>query len=101
MKYLPIIIPSILTDALAINLAKHGIRCNSVCYGFILSGMHENTNASEEHVLGMYKMFAKKTPMGFMGDLSDAVGCVVFLVSDLARFATGSIIVVDGGYTTV
>jgi NAD(P)-dependent dehydrogenase (short-subunit alcohol dehydrogenase family) len=90
-----------MTNALAISLAGHHIRCNSVCYGFILSGMHQNMGAPDDHVSGMYKMFAEKTPMGFMGDLSDAVGCVVFLASDLARFATGSTVVVDGGYTTV
>ncbi|MDR1204856.1 MAG: SDR family oxidoreductase [Peptococcaceae bacterium] len=89
-----------LTNSLAMSLAKYGIRCNSVCYGFILSGMHENMNAPDEQVLGMYKMFEENTPIGFMGELSDAVGCVVFLASDLARFATGSTVVVDGGYTT-
>ena len=89
-----------LTNSLAMQLAPHGIRCNSVCYGFILSGMHENMGAPDEAVLNMYKHFEESTPIGFMGELSDAVGCVVFLASELARFATGSSVVVDGGYTT-
>ena len=89
-----------LTNNLAMQLAPHGIRCNSVCYGFILSGMHENMGAPDERVAEMYKHFEESTPIGFMGDLSDAVGCVVFLASELSRFATGSSVVVDGGYTT-
>ena len=90
-----------MTNKMAIDLAKYGIRCNSVCYGFVVSGMHENFGAPPEHVAKMYDMFAERTPIGHYGELSDAVGCVLFLASDLSRFATGSSIVVDGGYTTV
>lgn len=89
-----------MTDAMAMELAPFGIRCNSVCYGFILSGMHENMNQDNSKLNDLYDMFGKNTPIGFIGDLSDAVGCVVFLASDLSRFATGSTVVVDGGYTT-
>ena len=90
-----------MTNKMGIDLAKYGIRCNSVCYGFIISGMHENFGRPAEDVAKMYENFDVKTPMGFSGELSDAVGCVVFLASDLSRFATGSTVVVDGGYTTV
>ena len=90
-----------LTDSLAMALAKDGIRCNSVCYGYILSGMHENMGAPDpSFVEGMYKHFEESTPMGMMGSLSDAVGCVVYLASDLARFTTGTSIICDGGYCT-
>ena len=90
-----------LTDALAMQYAKEGIRFNSVCYGFILSGMHENMGSSDaNHIEGMYKRFEESTPMGHMGTLSDAVGCVVYLASDLARFTTGTSIICDGGYCT-
>ena len=89
-----------MTNAMAMELAPFGIRCNSVCYGFILSGMHENMNQDNSKLNELYDMFAKNTPAGFIGDLSDAVGCVVYLASDLSRFATGSTVVVDGGYTT-
>jgi NAD(P)-dependent dehydrogenase (short-subunit alcohol dehydrogenase family) len=89
-----------MTNALAMELAPLGIRCNSVCYGFILSGMHENMNQDNSKLNDLYKMFAERTPLGIMGELSDAVGCVIFLASDLSRYATGSTIVVDGGYST-
>jgi len=90
-----------LTDALAMQLAKDGIRCNSVCYGFILSGMHENMGIpSDDQIEDLYRMFEETTPQGAMGTLSDAVGCVVYLASDLSRFTTGTSIICDGGYCT-
>ncbi|MCL1848260.1 MAG: SDR family oxidoreductase [Clostridiales bacterium] len=90
-----------LTDALAMAYAKENIRFNSVCYGFILSGMHEHMGTADpERVAGMYEHFDNATPMGHMGNLSDAVGCVVYLASDLARFTTGTSIICDGGYCT-
>ena len=90
-----------LTDSLAMALAADNIRCNSVCYGYILSGMHENMGSSDaEHIEGMYKHFEDSTPLGRMGTLSDAVGCVVYLASDLSRFMTGASIICDGGYCT-
>ena len=90
-----------LTDSLAMQYAKDGIRFNSVCYGFILSGMHENMGLPDaEAIESMYKRFEETTPMGIMGNLSDAVGCVVYLASDLSRFTTGTSIICDGGYCT-
>lgn len=89
-----------MTNSMAMELAPYDIRCNSVCYGFILSGMHENMNQDVSKLNDLYDHFANVTPLKRIGELSDAVGCVVFLASDLSRFATGSTIVVDGGYTT-
>ena len=90
-----------MTEALAMAYAKDGIRFNSVCYGFILSGMHEHMGAANaDFVEGMYKRFEETTPMGVMGNLSDTVGCVIYYASDLSRFATGSAIICDGGYCT-
>jgi NAD(P)-dependent dehydrogenase (short-subunit alcohol dehydrogenase family) len=90
-----------MTDALAMAYAKDDIRFNSVCYGFILSGMHEHMGSADpEFAEGLYKRFEETTPMGRMGELSEAVGCVVYLASDLARFTTGTSIICDGGYCT-
>ncbi|MCL1848259.1 MAG: SDR family oxidoreductase [Clostridiales bacterium] len=90
-----------LSDALAMAYAKDNIRFNSVCYGFILSGMHENMgDRPAEMIEAGYNRMAENTPMGKMGNLSDAVGCVVYLASDLSRFTTGTSIICDGGYCT-
>jgi NAD(P)-dependent dehydrogenase (short-subunit alcohol dehydrogenase family) len=83
-----------MTAALAIEYARDNIRCNSVCYGYICSGMHESFGGD---VNPMYDHFAKATPMGRMGDLSEAVGAVVYLASDLGSFHTGASEIIDGG----
>jgi NAD(P)-dependent dehydrogenase (short-subunit alcohol dehydrogenase family) len=78
-----------MTAALAMEYAKDNIRCNSVCYGYILSGLHEGFKApdgsarSEDAIQEGYQIMAAKTPMGRMVDLSEAVGAVVYLASDL------------------
>ena len=92
-----------LSDSLAMAHAKDGIRFNSVCYGYILSGMHENMGGGTpdaDRLNSTYERMDNNTPLGFMGNLSDAVGCVVYLASDLSRFVTGSSIICDGGYCT-
>jgi NAD(P)-dependent dehydrogenase (short-subunit alcohol dehydrogenase family) len=92
-----------MTAALAIEYAKDGIRCNSVCYGYICSGLHEGFKTrdgsarSEDMVQNSYKLMADKTPMGRMGDLSEAVGAVVYLASGLGSFHTGTCMIIDGG----
>ncbi|MCL1830427.1 MAG: SDR family oxidoreductase [Oscillospiraceae bacterium] len=88
-----------MTNALAIALAVDNIRCNSVCYGYILSGMHENPSSDPVRLEHTYSRFEETTPMKRCGTLSEVVGCVVYLASDLGRFTTGSAIVVDGGFS--
>jgi len=90
-----------MTNALAIELAEYNIRCNSVCFGYILSGAHESMVAPEGNTEDMYRRFENNTPLGRIGTLSDATGCVIYFASDLSRFATGSTLVVDGGYSTL
>lgn len=84
-----------MSNALAIDYAKDGIRFNSVCYGYILSGLHEKfgIDALEKTYDGM----AHATPLDRIGQLDDAVGCVLYLASDLSAFQTASTVVVDGG----
>jgi 3-oxoacyl-[acyl-carrier protein] reductase len=41
----------------------------------------------------------RRTPLGRLGETSDVVGAVLFLVSDEARHVTGTEITVDGGMT--
>jgi len=90
-----------MTNSLAMALAEENIRCNSVCYGYILSGMHENFGVSDpERLEQTYMRFEDTTPMKRMGTLSEVVGCVVYLASDLGRFTTGTSIICDGGYCT-
>lgn len=79
----------ILTRTLAKLLAPHGITVNAISPGFIDSG-----SAPPDELAGM----AKKIPAGYVGEVKDVVAAVRFLLSDEARYITGTNIHVSGGW---
>jgi L-rhamnose 1-dehydrogenase len=82
-----------LMQSCAIALGPYGIRCNSVLPGAIETDLNrEDINAPEKAAY-----FAKRIPLGRVGQPEDVAGCVVFLASDLARYVTGAALLVDGG----
>jgi NAD(P)-dependent dehydrogenase (short-subunit alcohol dehydrogenase family) len=84
-----------LTKAMAIDLAPHNIRVNSIAPTFIdtpLTRPFWNDKAFHEDVL-------RRIKLGRLGKVEDLMGAVVFLASDAAAMITGTSIVVDGGWT--
>src|SRR5690606_15534344 len=82
-----------LTKAMAIDLASHQIRVNTVCPTFIeteLSARNLSEPAFRAWVL-------QKIKLGRLGRLEDIMGPVVFLASDASALMTGSSLMVDGG----
>lgn len=80
------------TKALAQELAPSGIRVNAVCPGVIKTDM---LNCFSEEDL---KALAEETPLGRLGNVQDVADMVDFLLSEKAKFVTGQIITVDGGF---
>ena len=80
------------TKALAQELAPSGIRVNAVCPGVIKTDM---LNCFSEEDL---KSLADETPLGRIGTVQDVADTVEFLLSNKAKFITGQIITVDGGF---
>jgi NAD(P)-dependent dehydrogenase (short-subunit alcohol dehydrogenase family) len=74
------------TKELAIEYAKHGIRCNTVALGDIRTPMHDPAT---------YDALAKRHPLGRVGDIDDVVEAVLYLEN--SPFVTGEIMHVDGG----
>ncbi|MCM8730544.1 SDR family NAD(P)-dependent oxidoreductase [Hephaestia sp. GCM10023244] len=82
-----------LMQSCAIALGKHGIRCNALLPGTILTDINKDDLADTDKRTYM----EKRIPLGRLGAPDDLVGPTVFLASDLARYVTGASMLVDGG----
>lgn len=82
-----------LMQSAAIALGRHGIRCNSVLPGTILTEINRDDLADPAKRARM----AARVPLGRLGDPEDVAGPIVFLASDMARYVTGAALLVDGG----
>ena len=80
-----------LAKVAAVEYARDGIRVNAVCPGTFRSGIHEGLPPEALDAI------ATKHPLG-LGTAADLVGAYSYLVSDAARWTTGTALVVDGGY---
>lgn len=81
-----------LMRCLAADLARDGIRVNSVAPGAIATDMNSHFN---DEVIGR---LLPKIPLGRVGKPDDIAEVAAFLASEAARYITGSTIVADGGY---
>ncbi|EHR70958.1 short-chain alcohol dehydrogenase like protein [Burkholderiales bacterium JOSHI_001] len=83
-----------LTKSLAIAYAAEGIRVNAVAPGWIATSL---TQALQDDPARSAPILAR-TPLGRWGTPEDVAGPVLFLASAAARFVTGVVLPVDGGY---
>ena len=83
----------LLSKTMAIELAPHNIRVNSVCPGFILTDLALEGGMSEEEI----HAYTSKIPLGRYGRVEEVANAFAFLASDEASFITGAELVVDGG----
>lgn len=87
-----------LTACMAIEYIKDNIRVNSISFGGMLSGLHETFCRTPETLAARYATLDKNTPIGRLGTLSETVGPVLFLATDLSSYMTGADLLVDGAY---
>ena len=84
------------TKAMAIELAPHKIRVNTLAPTFIETPMTRpffQNEAFKKEVLSRIKL-------GRIGQMDELTGAIVFLASDASRLMTGSALIVDGGWTS-
>ena len=85
------------SKAMALDLAQHRIRVNTVCPTFIETAMMRPFMENREFMQDILN----RIPLGHVGQPEDVAGAVLYLASDASRLVTGSSIKVDGGWTAV
>ena len=82
------------TKALAVEVAKYGIRVNAVAPGFIM------TKLSDRYKPEDLEAFANRLPVGFLGQTEHIVPAILFMANEEStRYITGQVLRVDGGQT--
>ena len=84
-----------MTKAMAVDLAAHRIRVNTICPTFIETPL---TRPFFEDATFKASVLSK-IKLGRIGQVEDLMGAILLLASDAAALMTGSSIVVDGGWT--
>jgi NAD(P)-dependent dehydrogenase (short-subunit alcohol dehydrogenase family) len=84
-----------MTKVMAVEWAKDNIRVNCVAPGYIMSDITEGL--SKSGLLDVGKLRGR-IPMGDLGNGSDVAHAVIYLASDEARYVTGAVLAVDGGW---
>lgn len=82
-----------LTRALALEWARHGIRVNALCPGYVETDLNRDFFATEAG-----RTMIRRIPQRRLGRLEDLDAPLLLLASDAGAYMTGTEIVVDGGH---
>ena len=84
-----------LTREMGLQWARKGIRVNAICPGWFETEMIEDLTSSENG----NSFITSNTPMMRVGQVNEIDGAVLLLASEAGSFMTGSLLMVDGGWT--
>ncbi|HYG89205.1 MAG TPA: glucose 1-dehydrogenase [Azospirillum sp.] len=82
-----------LTKAMALELARHRIRVNALCPGYIETDLNRDFFATD-----VGQALIKRVPQRRLGQLDELNGPLLLLCSDASSLMTGSVLAVDGGH---
>ena len=93
-----------LTKSVAADFIKQGIRCNAIAPGTIQTpSLDDRIAAQSASAAGgteaVRKAFVDRQPMGRLGTAEEIAHLVVYLASDESSFTTGTLQVIDGGFS--
>lgn len=81
--------------ALAAELGERGVRVNAIAPGIVETPLTEQI----KNIPQWYEAYAQKTILGRWSEAHELVGAIVYLASDASSYVTGSLMLVDGGWT--
>jgi NAD(P)-dependent dehydrogenase (short-subunit alcohol dehydrogenase family) len=84
-----------MTRAMAVDLAPHGIRVNTLCPTFIETPLASRFLANEK----FRSEVLTKIKLGRLGQVGDLTGAIIYLASDASSLMTGTSVIIDGGWT--
>ena len=89
-----------LTKAIAADFVTQGVRCNAICPGTVQSpSLDERLAATGDYDKARADFIARQ-PMGRIGDPKEIAALATYLGSSESAYSTGTINVIDGGWTT-
>lgn len=88
-----------LTKAVAADFVTQGIRCNAICPGTVQTPSLEQRLYATGDYETAYKNFAARQPMGRLGTAREMAELALYLASDASAFTTGTINIIDGGWS--
>jgi NAD(P)-dependent dehydrogenase (short-subunit alcohol dehydrogenase family) len=86
-----------LTMSLACAYAADGVRVNAVAPGWVMTELSRGARENPERAA----QINSRIPMGRWAETSEIADPILFLCSDAARYMTGTVMIVDGGYTSM
>jgi NAD(P)-dependent dehydrogenase (short-subunit alcohol dehydrogenase family) len=86
-----------LTMSLAAAYAADGIRVNAVAPGWVITNLSKGARENPER----NAQILARIPLARWAEPAEIADPILFLCSDAARYVTGTIMLVDGGYTSV
>ena len=89
-----------LTRSIAADFVSRGVRCNAICPGTVKTpSLGERVRALGGDEATVWKSFTDRQPMGRLGEPGEIAALAVYLASDESSFTTGTVHVIDGGWS--
>lgn len=88
-----------LTKSVAVDFVEQGIRCNAICPGTVQSPSLDQRLAATGDADGARAAFVARQPMGRIGRPEEIAELALYLASDLSSYTTGTINIIDGGWS--
>ena len=88
-----------LTKSVAVDYVAKGIRCNAICPGTVQTPSLDERIASLGGGPDARRFFLQRQPTGRFGSAEEIAALAVYLASDESTFTTGTVNVIDGGWS--